>query len=69
MKTRNLFEELKKSLDDVKGFNKKSNIIDENRLLPSLNRTGSFIGMLDGQIGDVRFKEMKQEHSEKEDKG
>jgi len=69
MKTRNLFEELKKSLDDVKGFNKKSNIIDENRLLTSLNRTGSFIGMLDGKVGDVTFKEMKQEHAEKEDKG
>jgi len=29
-------------------------------------RTGSFIGMLDGQIGETTFKEMKQEHSEKE---
>ena len=53
----------------MKGFNKKSNIIDEKRLLPSIYRIGSFIGMLDSQIGDVRFKEMKQEHSEKEDKG
>jgi len=31
-------------------------------------RTGSFIGMLDGQIGDTSFKEMKQEHSQKEDR-
>jgi hypothetical protein len=31
-------------------------------------RTGSFIGMLDGQIGDTTFKEMKQEHSQKEDR-
>ena len=31
-------------------------------------RTGSFIGMLDGQIGDISFKEMKQKHSQKEDK-
>ena len=29
-------------------------------------RTGSFIGMLDGQIGDTTFKEMKQEHALKE---
>ena len=29
-------------------------------------RTGSFIGMLDGKIGDVTFKEMKQEHSGRE---
>jgi len=69
MKTRNLFEELKKSLDDLKGFNKKRNIIDEKKLRPSVNRTGSFIGMLDGKVGDVTFKEMKQEHAEKEDKG
>ena len=31
-------------------------------------RTGSFIGMLDGQIADTSFKEMKQEHSQKEDR-
>ena len=31
-------------------------------------RTGSFIGMLDGQIGDSSFKEMKQEHALKEEK-
>jgi hypothetical protein len=31
-------------------------------------RTGSFIGMLDKQIGDTTFKEMKQEHSQKENK-
>ena len=31
-------------------------------------RTGSFIGMLDGKIGETTFKKMKQEHSEKEDK-
>ncbi|NOZ91544.1 MAG: hypothetical protein GXO60_09700 [Epsilonproteobacteria bacterium] len=28
-------------------------------------RTGSFIGMLDGEIGDVSFKEMRQEYSKK----
>ncbi|CAA6806970.1 MAG: Unknown protein, partial [uncultured Sulfurovum sp.] len=44
------------------------NIIDEKRLLPSIYRTGSFIGRLDGKIGDITFKEMKQEHSEKKDK-
>ncbi|CAA6814860.1 MAG: Unknown protein, partial [uncultured Sulfurovum sp.] len=31
-------------------------------------RTGSFIGMLDGKIGDTTFKEMKQEHALKEEK-
>jgi len=31
-------------------------------------RTGSFIGMLDGQIGDTTFKEMKQEYALKEEK-
>jgi len=25
-------------------------------------RTGSFIGMLDGQVGDADYKEMKKEH-------
>ena len=28
-------------------------------------RTGSFIGMLDGKIGDDNHKEMKKEHAEK----
>jgi len=31
-------------------------------------RTGNFIGMLDGKIGNDSFKEMKREHSYKENK-
>jgi hypothetical protein len=30
-------------------------------------RTGSFIGMLDGKIGDSNFKEMKQAHSKQKE--
>jgi hypothetical protein len=27
-------------------------------------RTGSFIGMLDGKIGDINFKDMKSQYHE-----
>jgi len=48
-------------------------IVKEPSLLQTIEksankRTGSFIGMLDGKIGDATFKEMKQEHSSKEAK-
>jgi len=31
-------------------------------------RTGSFIGILDGQVGDADYKEMKKEHIAKREK-
>jgi len=45
-------------------------IVKEPSILESIEksanrRTGSFIGMLDGEIGDGSFKEMKKEHSSK----
>jgi len=47
-------------------------IVKEPSILDSIEqsankRTGSFIGMLDGKIGDENFKEMKKEHHKKED--
>ena len=38
------------------------------RIEKSANRkTGSFIGMLDGKIGDTTFKEMKQTHAKQKE--
>ena len=47
-------------------------IVKEPSLLETIEksanrRTGSFIGMLDGEIGASTFKEMQQEHSLKDD--
>ena len=45
-------------------------IVKEPALLDTIEksanqRTGSFIGMLDGKIGKTSFKEMRSEHAEK----
>ena len=47
-------------------------IVKEPSILESIEksanrRTGSFIGMLDGKIGNSSFKEMKQEHSKEKE--
>jgi len=45
-----------------KAILKDPNIVDEVQKL-SNKRTGAFIGMLDGMIGDIDIKEMKKEYS------
>ncbi len=61
-----LLEQQKNLTETINLFFKA--IVKEPSILESIEksankRTGSFIGMLDGKIGDESFKDMKRKHS------
>ncbi len=63
-----ILTEQQKSLTEVINLYFKA-IVKEPSILESIEksanrRTGGFIGMLDGKIGDQSYKEMKAEHHE-----